>query len=97
MTLDEFIAEIEPAGWQGIYGVNVGIRCGRIDQNESWCCPVTYVAKKRTGRRFGVNDTETAAGYMGLSQEDRKAIVMAADTSEESELRERLLKACGLV
>ena len=88
MTIDEFINKLaaftraSPRRW--ILHSNGDIRIGV-------CCPITCFS----GLDAEYADEEGLA--MGLSINDRQAIVDAADcTYEEDALRRRLLEACGI-
>ena len=90
MTIDEFIKRLSQIKRSWIITSR-----GRIRDEHDWC-PIESMAEVDGAYSFG-------ARKLGLSHDDAKLIVFAADDQQfifehESltELRKRLLKACGL-
>ena len=100
MTLNEFLKKLgkTPRRWRsgGECGgaSNHWLRLGRRrGAGRGAHCPISAVA----GRMYDAADVEVAGVKLGLSDTLTQRIITAADfEGEESKLRARLLKACGL-
>lgn len=94
MTIDEFLVRLEAVDrqWWG-KSESPWIRTKTPKDSDTYCCPLTAVAGLTK-----VGDWKKAAEQLGLSIDDAKAIVAAADNRDghDPALRARLLKACGL-
>lgn len=70
-----------------------GIRI--VGDDGRWMCPITAVAAARVGGYWTVEMAWEAGHAIGLSFEDTKAIIAAADYGVYHELQIGLLVACG--
>lgn len=94
MTIDEFLVRLEAVDrqWWG-KRESPWIRTKTPKDSDTYCCPLTAVAGLPK-----VGDWKKAGELLGLSMDDTKAIVSAADNREghDPALRARLLAAVGL-
>lgn len=88
MTLDEFVEELAQLGkgWR----LTKGFYSSKIRRGD--CCPISAFFDRPAG------EVEECWKDLGLSLEDAKAIIHAADWCNgcDESLRQRLLKACSL-
>lgn len=89
MTINKFLVRLRKKrglDW-GIYGD------GRIRTKEGICCPITALYGEASSMHY-----EVAAYSLGISIENRRAIVRASDSKNPTnkKLRKRILKAAGL-
>lgn len=93
MTLDQFLEKLEqtPRRWHLLSGD--ALRMSNEDFS-GWCnaCPVSSVSGLHAGLAWEVADA------VGLCANDVIEVIRAADNQNghDPELRQRLLKACGL-
>lgn len=90
MTIDEFLAQIDPnAGWE---------RRGTIIRTKDAYCPICWLGTKTGKNPDGTKLVFTwVADHLKLCLDDAVELALAADGDRgNKELRARLLAACGL-
>lgn len=71
-------------------------QCIRTKCNNTWFCPVTYVAYKLTGKRYNIYEVDKAGQSIQLKTRDRQRLVEAADYALAGQTRKKLLEAVNL-
>jgi hypothetical protein len=91
MTIEEFLAKLKVLSTKKKFTVvGFGIRAYDGD------CPVCALVEDMTKRCWPNSYFQSAGRTIGLDFDTADAIVAAADTSDNIDLRPRLLEACGL-
>ena len=91
MTIKQFLKELKQAGIkfkinkEPIFSAPIRTCYGK--------CPIEALYRNKQHRSA---EYEYAAELLGLSWEDKAAIVHAADHDDNSILRKQLMKACGV-
>ena len=89
MSLDEFLQELSAAPTRFCLD-------GDLIRTENKCyCPITEIARLK-GEVFNTWQAHRAGVYIGLGLDEINEIVNAADISDMTEMRAKLLEACHL-
>lgn len=111
MTIDQFIAKLarlrhKKTGKRPVWTTEGERRLLRLNVLLAGCrgsvcryCPLTAIIKANLNVRLGVLSGPRAASlYLGLTDDDARKIIAAADDAlwADRRLRARLLEACGL-
>lgn len=96
MTIDEFLIELAMAS-KGSHWKRFRKTVLRCEDEGLYSCPLTFLSFRKDRVRLEVYQTLVAAKKLGLSNEDRLAIQLAADGDRkegfEKPLRRRLIWA----
>lgn len=69
---------------------------GFLREKRTGCCPVVAVARHLGKRVAGKVSYDLAATAIGLDTKFAERVVAAADSMDDTPLRRKLLRACGL-